>query len=530
MNHLLHSLWRHAHALPEKDIYVHLDRNAMPFRRLTFKALYRLVCVISKHLSGVTHANDRVLLLYENAFDFIPVFLGCLHRGCIPAAIQIPNGASKINRIRQLLEHEKVSAIILPDSLHEKGWFRQLMSGAEDLNEKLLPIPSVWGGISLTEYPEPDPIIGERIIYGQLSSGTTGRSKWINITSDNVKANTDAIGISIRQRREWRHLCWLPHYHDLGLVAGLFLSICHGNTTWLIDPLDFVGRPQVWPEAMSRYGIHFSHAPTFALDLCVRRIDPEQLSPETDISSVVSIMVCAEPIRQSSLERFHDHFRPLGLGPTPFVTCFGMAECTLAATVQPQRTAYRVMYHPQLEKVFVSCGIPVEGMQVSIRPVEGQPEGVGEVVLQGPSVSPDHAEGGILTGDLGFLHDGELYISGRIKEVIILNGIKHRLHEIEDVVETLPFVHDRGALASCHEGADGESLVLFVELRRDALRKDLRNEQKSRIIRSLNREFGITPSEIRFFPPACLPKTSSGKKSRMPFSFLASETSVKELI
>ena len=207
-----------------------------------------------------------------------------------------------------------------------------------------------------------------------------------------------------------------------------------------------------------------------------------------------------------------------------------MAECTLAATMQPQRTEYRVMYHPEFNKGFVSCGIPVEAMQVSIQPVEGQPEGVGEVVLQGPSVSPDHAEGGLHTGDLGFLHEGELFISGRIKEVIILNGIKHVLHEIEDVVEALPFVYDRGALASGREGANGESLVLFIELRRDALRKDLRNEQKSKIIRSLNREFGITPSEIRFFPPACLPKTSSGKKSRLPFSFLSTETSVKELI
>jgi len=530
MNYLIHRLWRHVYAWPDKDIFVHLDRHALPFRKLSFKELYRLVCVISKHLSGVTQANDRVLLLYDNAFDFIPVFLACLQRGCIPAAIQIPNSQSKIKRIRHLLEHEKVSAIILPDTLQEKGWFRQLMSGAVDLNDKLLAIPSVWGSIAFMEYPEPEPIIGERIIYGQLSSGTTGHSKWINITSDNVRANTDAIGMSIRQRPESRHLCWLPHYHDLGLVAGLFQSICQGNTTWLIDPLDFVGRPQVWPEAMSRYAIHFSHAPNFALDLCVRRIQAGQVAPDTDLSSVTSIMVCAEPIRQSSLERFHDHFRPFGLGPTPFVTCFGMAECTLAATMQPQCTSYRIVHHPKLDRSFVSCGIPIDGIEVKIQSVEGQPEGVGEVILAGPSVSPDHVANGLHTGDLGFIHEGELYISGRIKEIIILNGIKHRLHEIEDIVETLPFVHDRGTIAAASQEDDIENLVLFVELRRDALRIDLRAEQMSRITRALNKEFGITPGEIRFFPPASLPKTSSGKKSRMPFSFLKSETSVKELI
>lgn len=530
MNYLLHSLWRHSQTFPYKDIYVHIDRNALPVRRLGFRSMYKLVCVISRHLTGVTHVNDRVLLLYENAFDFIPVFLACLQRGCIPASIQIPNGTSKINRIRELISHEKITSIILPESLHEKGWFRQLMNQASDIQEKLLPIPDHWGNMVLDTYPSPEPIIGERVIYGQLSSGTTGRSKWINITSDNIKANTDAIGLSIHQNPSWNHLCWLPHYHDLGLVAGLFLSICHGNTTWLIDPLDFVGRPQVWLEAMHRYRINFTHAPNFALDLCVRRIGAGQLTEDLDLSSVTSIMVCAEPIRQHSLERFHHLLSPYGLGPKPFVTCFGMAECTLAATMQQQKTAYKVIHHPLLDKSFVSCGIPVEGIQINIKQMDGQPDDIGEVVIHGPSVSPDHADRGLHTGDLGFLHEGELYICGRIKEVIILNGVKHHLHEIEDMVETLPFVHDRGALAIAREDGGRETLELFIELRRDALQKNLRNEQKSRIIRILNREFGITPESIHFFPPACLPKTSSGKKSRQSISVIASETSIKALI
>lgn len=530
MNYLLHSLWQHAHTFPDKDIYIQLDRNAQPFRRITFKILYRLVCGISHHLSGLIRKNERVLLLYENAFDFIPVFLACMHRGSIPAAIQIPNSTSKINRIRNLLEKENVGAIILPDSLNNKGWFCQLMTEAEDIKNRLLPIPSTWSGIELAEYPEPETMEGEQIIYGQLSSGTTGKSKWINITSNNIKANTHAIGLSIKQRPEWNHLSWLPHYHDLGLVAGLFLSISHGNTTWLIDPLDFVGRPQVWPEAMSKYGIHFTHAPNFALDLCVRRIGQGQLSADVDLSKVISIMVCAEPIRAQSLQKFYELLMPYGLRPTAFVTCFGMAECTLAATMQTQKTEYKVLYHPALEKNFVSCGIPVEGMNISIQPLIDQPEGVGEVILYGPSVSPDHAEAGLHTGDLGFIHEGELYICGRLKEVIILNGVKHLLYDIEKTIESLPFVHERGALAVVDTSADGESLTLFVELKREFLHKHLRQEQLSAITRQLNGELGISRGDIRFFPPASLPKTSSGKKSRIDFSTIDSETSPKRLI
>jgi acyl-CoA synthetase (AMP-forming)/AMP-acid ligase II len=529
MNYLLHSLYQHARTTPDKDIYIQLDRNANTFRRISFKALFRQVCGMSSNLSALIDEHDRVLLLYENAFDFIPVFLACMQRGCVPAAIQIPNNTSKINRIRNLLETEQVKAVILPDTLNDKGWFRQLMSEADDINSMLLPIPSIWGGEELSHYPEPDPIVGHRIIYGQLSSGTTGKSKWINITSDNVKANTDAIGLSIRQRPEWNHLCWLPHYHDLGLVAGLFLSICHGNTTWLIDPLDFVSRPQVWPEAMSRYCIHFTHAPNFALDLCVRRIGHGQLSADVNLSTITSIMVCAEPIRASSLEKFYTLLQPYGLGPTPFVTCFGMAECTLAATMQTQGTAYKVIYHPALEKNFVSCGIPIDGISVCIQPVKGQPEGVGEIVLKGPSISPDHTETGLHTGDLGFMNDGELYICGRLKEVIILNGVKHLLYEIEKTLESLPFVHERGALAVVNTSGEGESLTIFVELKREFLHKNLRNEQLSSITRQLNGEYGISRGEIRFFPPASLPKTSSGKKSRSDYSFIDSETSPKRL-
>lgn len=518
MNYLIHSLWHHVQTLPDKEIYVQLDRNANSTKSYTFSRLYGMVSNIGKKLSTLTNANDKVLLLYENAFEFIPVFLACLHRGCIPAAIQIPNGPSKINRIRELIKEEHIASIIIPDTLHKKGWFRQLMSETEDLRSMLLPIPSEWGNTVRQECIEPTPIVEERIIYGQLSSGTTGKSKWINITSNNIKANINAIGLSIQQRPEWNHLSWLPHYHDLGLVAGLFSAICFGNTTWLIDPLDFVSRPQVWIEALSKYDIHFTHAPNFALDLCVRRIDPSQLEKGITLANLKSIMVCAEPIRANSLDQFQHKFSSIGLSQKSFVTCFGMAECTLAATMQQQSTEYKKTHHPGLDRSFVSCGIPVHGMEVLIDQLADMPEGVGEVILKGDSISIDHAQSGVKTGDIGFLKDGELYISGRLKEVVILNGIKHLLYEIEQSIETLSFVQERGALAVINNNHDKETLVLFIELKKTGLDACLRHEQMSAITRVLNGEHGIPRGDIRFLPPASLPKTSSGKKSRMKFS------------
>jgi acyl-CoA synthetase (AMP-forming)/AMP-acid ligase II len=471
--------------------------------------------------------DARVLVLFENAFDFIPAFLACMHCGAIPASMQIPNGPGKLAKLRDIVAVEAVEQIIVPESLLAKGWFRQLFSEDEGIRLRLLPLPAEAGDAVVAEGSEARAFDGARIIYGQLSSGTTGRSKWINITSDNVKANTDAIGVAIRQQPDWRHLSWLPHYHDLGLVAGLFFTLFHGNTTWLIDPLDFVGRPQVWLEAMSRYRIHFSHSPCFGLDLCTRRIDAGQLPGDTDLSELVSIMVCAEPIRQLSLERFIHRFGHLGIRETSFVTCFGMAECTLAATMQAQRTPFRVVHHPELDRSFVSCGTPVQDMTVSIRPVDDLPQGVGEVILHGTSVSPDHAGTGIHSGDIGFLHEGELYITGRLKEVIILNGVKHLLHELEATVETLPFVHDRGSLACTRSGPEGESLVLMVELKRECLRADGNREYSSKITRCLNLEHGISPGAVLFFPPASLPKTSSGKKRRIPLDILEKETQGK---
>lgn len=524
MNELLIGLWRNASVRPEQDAYVHLDRHAQVVRRIRFRELRQQVLRVSRHLSTHSSAGERVLVLYENAFDFIPVFLGCTYAGCIPASLQIPNSPAKLARLREIVAVEQVKRILVPEALMAKGWFRQLVSTDETIRQCLLSLGDDEGGADTTDVSNPPGCEGSAIIYGQLTSGTTGRSKWINITSANVKANTDAIGASIHQCPDWRHLSWLPHYHDLGLVAGLFLTLFHGNTTWLIDPLDFVGRPQVWLEALSRFRIHFSHAPCFGLDLCTRRIDAGQLPGDTDLSGLVSIMVCAEPIRQVSLERFISRFGHLGIRNTSFVTCFGMAECTLAATMQAQRTPYRLFHHPALDRTFVSCGTPVQDMTVSIRPLEDQPAGVGEVILHGASVSPDHAATGLHSGDIGFLQDGELYITGRLKEVIILNGVKHLLHDLEDTVETLPFVHVRGTLACTRTGPDGESLVLMVELKRECLQAEATREFRTKITRRLNQEYGITPGQVLFFPPTSLPKTSSGKKRRIPLEHWEKET------
>jgi len=243
MNELLHGLWRNANARPDQHACVQLDRNARVIRAIRFQELRDRVIQTSRHLSTRTLAGERVLVLYENAFDFIPVFLGCMHSGCIPASMQIPNGPGKLTKLREIITVEQVKQILVPESLMAKGWFRQLVSTDDTIRQCLLPLSTDEHEADSTDLPVPTPCEGSRIIYGQLSSGTTGRSKWINISSANIKANTDAIGVSIRQSPDWRHLSWLPHYHDLGLVAGLFLTLFHGNTTWLIDPLDFVGRP-----------------------------------------------------------------------------------------------------------------------------------------------------------------------------------------------------------------------------------------------------------------------------------------------
>lgn len=517
MDETCHLLDRvHAHALlsAEKTVFARIGRNGEVIDQISFAAFESSVQKLSKGLRSKVESGAGIVLLYESSFDFIKAFVSCIHAGLRPAACQIPNSTYKFDRFISQLENEGIRQVLMTSKNHQKSWFRKL-SDQHPHSDRLH-----W--ILEDDCQSPDSFVEDRTLafsmdepmYHQFTSGSTGSVKSIPVSAANVHHNVAAIGEMIHHHPAQIHLCWLPHYHDLGLVAGLFLPICYGSTGYLLDPMDVAARPGLWLECISRYKATFTHTPNFGLDMCVDRITDSGTLDKLDLSSLSGVMVCAEPIRKASLDRFRDRFGPFGFSFKGFVTCYGMAENTLAVTMQALDTEVHAIIDDKTGQTFISCGRPILGVSVRIANDSGDTAEVGEVVVSGSSLSGIFPASGLFTGDLGFLHDGELYITGRKKEIIIINGVNFLLHEIEYVIEQLPFVHERGALAYSVAGTNTEKLEVLVELKRSALTDPDLQSLKYQVVRKLNVEFGITPQEVYLFGPAVLLKTSSGKKQR----------------
>jgi acyl-CoA synthetase (AMP-forming)/AMP-acid ligase II len=514
ISHLLHRIHVHALSSPDKTVFARIGRDGSINDQISFAGFEAWIQKMSCGLRRQVEHGAGIVLLYDTSFDFIKAFFSCIHAGLRPAAFQIPNSTYKFDRLLLQLEKAGIRHVLMTSRNHQKSWFRKLAE-QHPHSDRLHWImeDDCLSPATYQDDLKPDLNMDDTMYY-QFTSGSTGTVKLIPVSAANVHHNVTAIGEVIHQHPDQIHLCWLPHYHDLGLVAGLFLPLCYGSTGYLLDPMDVAARPGLWLECISRYKATFTHTPNFGLDMCVDRItDPETLE-KLDLSSLSGVMVCAEPIRKASLDRFRDRFCPFGFPVNGFVTCYGMAESTLAVTMQALDTEVHSIGDDIRGQTFISCGRPILGVTVRIANDSGDPAEVGEVVVSGSSLSGIFPASGLFSGDLGFLHDGELYITGRKKEIIIINGVNFLLHEIEYVIEQLPFVHERGALAYSVEGTNTEKLEVLIELKRSALTDPDLALLKNKVVRKLNMEFGISPREVYFFGPAVLLKTSSGKKMR----------------
>ena len=511
--HILEMLERQAAEHAENQVFIRLGKDASEIASLTFRGLHELSCSLAHAFQADIGEGDKVILLYESAYDFIPAFLAMIRMGALPIAIQTPNSSFRRDRLKRQMQSAAVRKILVTNAIRQKSWFQKLMDQDDWFTQVSWIVDDRTAPI-VRQSPHHPPVSTDAPMYLQLSSGSTGDSKQIPISSDNVVYNTTAMFDVVGLVREDRILSWLPHFHDLGLVGSLLFSIVNGTTTYLLEPLDFISRPQVFIEALSKHSIRFSCVPNFSLDLCVKRIDPTKLIGTMDLSQLKTLMVCAEPVREDSLTAFTRRFSAIGFDPKTIMIGYGLAEYTLAVTMQDSQTLFRTFPHPTNGKTFLSCGKPIRGTTVSIESTGEDPESEGEVVVSGPGISSIFEGGKLHTGDVGLIRNGELYIVGRKKEIIIINGVNHMLHEIEYLVETLPFVQERGSLAASMPGQDTEKLQVFVELSRAAMEQADFPSLVRQINRTLITELGIVSEKTCIVGPATLPKTSSGKKQR----------------
>jgi len=483
--------------------------------------------------------EDRIALVAETSAEFAALFFGVVYAGPWPVPLPLPTSFggrdSYIDQLRVQLGSCDPRMLIYPPELADMAKAAAEACGVEGID---------WA--SFAEQPAPDVALPEatsdQIAYLQYSSGSTRFPHGVAITHEALLNNLAAHSHGMAIGPTDRCVSWLPWYHDMGLV-GCFLSpVANQVSTDYLKTEDFARRPLAWLDLISRnQGTTLSYSPTFGYDICARRMSSQtKASDRFDLSRWRVAGNGADMIRPDVMQKFVDAFADAGFQASAFLPSYGLAEATLAVSLMPPGEGIRVELveetelsgadrdgnRPQRFRAIVNCGKPVRDMTVEIREEDGTPlpeRAIGKVWCKGPSVMVGYfrdpaateacmADGWLDTGDMGYMSDGYIYIVGRAKDMIIVNGKNHWPQDIEWAVEQLPGFKagDIAAFAITTPGGE-ETPAVLVQCRSsdDAERSRLRDAIRERV-RSVT---GMN-CVIELIPPRTLPRTSSGKLSR----------------
>jgi acyl-CoA synthetase (AMP-forming)/AMP-acid ligase II len=534
---------------PQKDAVIFLVDGEEKEERLTFAGLYKeaLRCAAGLQARGI-EKGDRVIIMLPTCLDFFSCLYGALLIGAVPVPAYPPFAWSKLEHYLETLGAmiQNSEARVLITFSRAKTVIGSVLQKTPRL-EELLDVGEIRGE-ELNQIQRPELGIDDLAAI-QYTSGSTSTPKGVMITYRNIFANVHYIGEISGAIEEVEIPCiWLPIYHDMGLIATIFYCLYWGFTLVIMSPLHFLSRPVRWLWAMSRYRATYSGGPNFAYELCTRKIQESDLSG-LDLSCWKKSFNGAEPIRKDTMEAFIERFGPYGFDRKAMYPVYGLAEHTVAASLPREHAGPRYLRversslepgkHVNLsgeEGEMVECvsvGSALPGHEICIVDEEGRalPElVVGEIVVGGPSLSPgyynakDAFDAQLLssseslgplfrTGDLGFLYQGELYVTGRKKDLIIIRGSNYYPQDIETIVNDCRYARRGCSAAFSVEGEDGtESLVIVAESKagNDEERRQLEKEIKKRVAHAI----GIHVRKVVLIPPRTIPKTSSGKIQR----------------
>lgn len=532
------ALARAARHFPERGIAVAEGRGTSSTRRSYPEVLAAVREAAGRWAAVGLGPGDRVLVCLPTSWEWLDAWLGALWLGALPVAVA-PGAAmgaaeAHLRRVDTLVEHLDARFAVVPPAFRgaaEEIGARRAAAAAISAAELAGAAPAPYAA------PRPTP---EELAFLQLTSGSTGRPRAVMIPHraavHNPLASDEAIGVPhgapIHQRAD-SMVSWLPLNHDMGLVGCLFLSILAGFDLWLLQPTAFLARPRLWLDELGRHGTAFAPAPNFGYQLCLERLKPGDREG-LDLSSWHDAMTGAEMVRPETVAGFCEAFAPHGFRPAAFRPCYGLAEATLAVTFDLAGRGLRTRPVPAgaaagLGLSDVACvGRPVRDTEVRVVAPDGRelPEGeVGEVRVAGPGVfmgyynDPEATaealrDGWLATGDLGFRHGGELYLTGRSKDVLILRGHNLMPHELEWLAEGV--TGGGGALRcgafSVARGALGEEPVLVVETTERDPEKLARLGHDVRS--AIGRNLSLPVADLIFVRRGRIPKTTSGKVQR----------------
>lgn len=531
---------------PESLAYVFLEDGESEGARLTFGDLDRRARAIAAHLQLRAARNARALLLFPPGLDYIEAFFGCLYAGVIAVPAYPPSGRH-LQRLRSILADAEPSLILTTQALcsplsEENADAVDVLRCATDVLDTGLA--AEWRPVS---------IASDDIAFLQYTSGSTGDPRGVMVSHGNLIANEALIAESFHHDESCTLVGWLPFYHDMGLIGNILQPLYVGATSYLMSPMAFLEKPARWLAAISKYGAHTSGGPNFGFELCLRKIGDDD-KKGLDLSSWRIAFSGAEPVRAATLDRFAHAFAGCGFRKQSFYPCYGLAEATLVVSAPsgvrepPVRTLDKSALEQNcpiaaLDKGVqnVGCGHAWAGHDIRIvEPITRRecPNGrIGEIWVSGPSVAKgywrrdaqteevfqarlagDDSHTFLRTGDLGVLNDGELYIAGRLKDLIIIAGRNYYPHDIEAAIEDAVDGLRPGSVTAVHmTDGDAESYIVFAEPRRADI-AELRRSGARDLIQSIRAALAeaidVAPRDIIVLKPGTTPKTSSGKTRR----------------
>lgn len=533
---------------PARQAYTFLVDGQEKHASLTFGQLDLQARAVAVLIGSMRARDDRVLLLYPPGLEYISSFMGCLYARAVAVPVPPPRFNRKMERIL-MIAADSGARIVLTT--------RAILSRIESLWEKAPELRSLlWLATDDLDLSQADDwrvpeVDGATLAFLQYTSGSTATPRGVMVTHQNLLHNERLIQAAFKQTKESLILSWLPFYHDMGLIGGVLQPLYLGAKCILMSPYAFLQRPLGWLRAISDYKITTSGGPDFAYDLCVRKAAQEDCST-LDLSGWTAAFNGSEPIRPETISRFSETFKPFGFKRSSFYPCYGLAEATLLVSGGRRRSqplvstisdealkgnrVVNVKPGSSDSHSLVTGGQIAAGQTVIIVDPESSTccpaDRVGEIWVSGPSVArgyynrieetrrtfqaylADTGQGPFLrTGDLGFIKDGELFVTGRIKDLIIIRGQNYYPQDIEATLQNSSTALRKGCGAAFSIEVDGRQRLVIVQ--EVTGRRPQNPDAIIELIRqAVSEEHQLPPYSICLIKEGSIPRTSSGKVRR----------------
>ena len=548
---------------PDQVVYTFLVDGETTEISLTYGQLEQKAKAIAAYIQSLCEPQARVLLLYPPGLGFIEAFFGCLYAGVIAVPAYPPRPNRSIERIQSIINSAEPTLALTTDQI-----INNLQKQADRTPELQLLKWLATDKIDL-EYSsrfEPQSIRSQNLAFLQYTSGSTAEPKGVKIAHHNLLHNLQAIHRCFQHHEQSKGVIWLPPYHDMGLIGGILQPLYGNFPVILMSPLMFLQNPLRWLMAISKHRATTSGGPNFAYDLCVKKFKPE-LAADLDLSCWDLAFNGAEPINGETIEKFSETYAPYGFQAKSFYPCYGMAEATLIIAGGDKRyePIAKIVDSKQLEqnkivitdkstsgsRTLVSCGQSLPDQIIKIVNPETLtpclPGEIGEIWVSGASIAHGYwnqtqaseytfqanIQGQtetcfLRTGDLGCMIQAELFVTGRLKDLIIINGRNHYPQDLERTVESSSeFIRTSGTASFVINDEGKEKLVILSEIERrywnprGKNKSNQNNENKTQlpdlkqlIRRQIVQHHDLQIHNILLLKPGSIPKTSSGKIQR----------------